>query len=130
MLSGTAVAVAGAGTVSASTAALVPAQGCPAGILPLPAAGVQHAADQALAEAAKLYPGLNTRGAEAMAADRSAFAGVRGREVSSLCGTKVAARTVVVQMLFPRMLPSASLSQSVVFAGRFATGYRVWYVAH
>jgi hypothetical protein len=111
-------------------AVLVSAQGCPAGILPLPAAGVQHAASQALAQAAKLYPGVNTRGAEVLAADRSAFAGLRGREVSNLCGTKIAARTVVVQMLFPRMLPSASLSQSVVFAGRFANGYRVWYVAH
>jgi hypothetical protein len=29
-------------------------------------------------------------------------------------------------MLFPRMLPSASLSESVVFTGRFAHGYRVW----
>jgi hypothetical protein len=112
------------------SAAQVSAGGCPADILPLPAAGVQHAADQALAEAAKLYPGINTRGAEVMAADRSAFAGVRGREVSNLCGKKVAARTVVVQMLFPRMLPSASLSESVVFAGRFAHGYRVWHVAH
>jgi hypothetical protein len=28
------------------------------------------------------------------------------------------------------MLPSASLSQAVVFAGRFAHGYRVWYIAH
>lgn len=111
-------------------AARVSAYGCPAAILPLPAAGVSHAATRALAEAARLYPGLNTRGAEVMAADRSAFAGVRGREVGSLCGQKVAARTVVVQMLFPRMLPSASLSEAVVFAGRFAHGYRVWYVAH
>lgn len=113
-----------------SAAAAVHAPACPKGILALPAAGVQHAADRALAEAAKLYPGLDTRGAEVMAADRSAFAGARGRQVSKLCGKKVAARTVVVQMLFPRMLPSASLSESVVFAGRFARGYRVWYVAH
>jgi hypothetical protein len=103
---------------------------CPKGIRPLPASGVQRAADKALAGAARLYPGLNTRGAEVMAADRSAFAGARGREVRNLCGKKVAARTVVVQMLFPRMLPSASLSQSVVFVGRFAHGYRVWHVAH
>lgn len=113
-----------------TAAATVAARVCPPGILPLPAAGVQHAADQALAEAAKLYPELNTRGAQVMATDRSAFAGVRGQQVSNLCGKKVAARTVVVHMLFPRMLPSASLSQAVVFAGRFAHGYRVWYVAH
>lgn len=103
---------------------------CPKGIRPLPASGVQRAADKALAEAARLYLGLNTRGAEVMAADRPAFAGARGREVRNLCGKKVAARTVVVQMLFPRMLPSASLSESVVFVGRFAHGYRVWHVAH
>jgi hypothetical protein len=124
------------GTLSAVAAAQShpappkPAQACPAGILPLPPDGVQRAAGQALAEAAKLYPGLNIRGAEVMAADRSAFAGARGSEVGNLCGKKVAARTVVVQMLFPRMLPSASLSESVVFAGRFAHGYRVWYAAH
>lgn len=105
-------------------------RGCPHGILPLPPAGVQRAADRALAWAARLDRGVNTRGAEVMAADRSAFAGPRGGEVRHLCGTTVAARTVVVQMLFPRMLPSASLSQSVVFVGRFANGYRVWYVAH
>jgi hypothetical protein len=103
---------------------------CPASIQPLPADGVQHAADEALAAAAKLYPGINTKGAEAMAAARSAFAGVRGQQVTAMCGSQVAGRTVVVQMLFPAMLPSASLSQSVVFAGRFADGYRVWFVAH
>jgi hypothetical protein len=113
-----------------SAAATASARACPAGIRPLPANGVQGAADQALAQAATLYRGISTRGAEVMAADRSAFAGVRGTEVSHLCGTRVAARTVVVQMLFPRMLPSASLSQAVVFVGRFAHGYRVWYVAH
>lgn len=106
------------------------ARTCPAGILRLTADGVPRAATRALAEASRLYPGINTRGAEVMAADRSAFAGARGREVKFLCGSKVAARTVVVQMLFPKMLPSGSLSQGVLFAGRFAHGYRVWYVAH
>jgi len=110
--------------------ATVAARVCPADIRPLPPAGVQRAADAALADAARLYPGLNTRGAEVMAADRSAFAAVRGSEVTRMCGKKVAARTVVVQVLFPRMLPSASLSEAVVFVGTFAHGYHVWYVAH
>jgi len=103
---------------------------CPADLLRLQPAGVQRAANRALAVAPRLYHGLNTRGAEVMAADRSGFAGVLGQEVGTLCGRKVAARTVVVQMLFPRMLPSASLSQAVVFVGRFARGYRVWHIAH
>jgi hypothetical protein len=46
------------------------------------------------------------------------------------CGAKVARRTVVVQLLFPKMLPSASLSEGVVFVARFPRGYRVWEVAH
>jgi hypothetical protein len=130
------VTIGATGTLSAAaavqrpSASSAPTHACPEGILPLPPDGVQRAAGQALAEAARLYPGLDTHGAEVMAADRSAFAGARGSEVSNICGKKVAARTVVVQMLFPRMLPSASLSESVVFAGKFAHGYRVWFVAH
>jgi len=123
-----------AGASTAGLAAKAPAriqlQHCPEGILRLPPAGVQRAADKALAAAVRLYPHLNTRGAEVMAADRSAFAGVRGQQVARSCGTRVAARTVVVQMLFPRMLPSASLSQAVVWVGRFPRGYRVWFFAH
>jgi hypothetical protein len=103
---------------------------CPARALPLRPDGVQRAADTALAHAASLYRGLNTRGAEVMLSARSAFAGPRGGEVRSMCGPRVAARTVVVQMLFPRELPSASLSQAVVFVARFARGYRVWFIAH
>ena len=115
------------------TTSSTPGSGCPAsakGLLPLRPASVQAAASRAVAEAAKEYKGLNTAGAEVMAADRSAFAGPRGSEVRYLCGPAAAARTVVVQMLFPKELPSASLSQGVVFVGRFAHGYQVWYVAH
>ncbi len=117
---------AGASAMASSQHASAPTAvtgSCPRGILPLPANGVQSAADTALANAARLYPGLNTRGAEVMAADRSSFAGVLGHEVSSMCGKKAAGSTVVVQVLFPRMLPSASLSESVVFVGKFAHGY-------
>jgi hypothetical protein len=113
--------------------AVAAAGNCPAsarGILPLRPNSVQRAADRALAEAAKLYPDLNTKGAEVMSSARSQFAGARGSEVRYLCGKTVAARTVVVQMLFPRMLPSASLSEAVVFAGRFGGDYKVWYIAH
>jgi hypothetical protein len=88
------------------------------------------AARQALAQAARDYPSLKTAGAEVMAADRASFAGARGREVGRQCGARVRDRTVVVQMLFPRMLPSASLSEAVVAVSRFAQGYRVWEILH
>jgi hypothetical protein len=39
-------------------------------------------------------------------------------------------RTVAVDLLFPKMLPSASLSEGVVFVSLFPAGYQVWDVAH
>jgi hypothetical protein len=42
----------------------------------------------------------------------------------------VRSRTVVVDLLFPKMLPSASLSEGAVFVSLFRTGYQVWDVAH
>ncbi len=58
------------------------------------------------------------------------YAGPRGDEVTVQCGTRVSRRTVVVDLLFPKMLPSASLSQGTVFVSLSGTGYRVWQVAH
>jgi hypothetical protein len=46
------------------------------------------------------------------------------------CSTQVRNRTVVVDLLFPKMLPSASLSEGVVLVSLFRTGYQVWQVAH
>jgi hypothetical protein len=130
-----ALASAGAARPAVSPAghqiALTSSQSCPAstrGILPLRPDSVAKAARRALVFA-KAPPGVKP-GTEVMASDRSAFAGARGGEVKFLCGAKVARRTIVVQLLFPWLLPSQSLSQGVVFVGRFHGGYRVWYVAH
>jgi hypothetical protein len=138
---GTTVAGAPSGQRAASTQAaassaghriaLTSSQSCPAsaqGILPLRRDSVAKAADRALVFD-RQPPGVKP-GTEVMASDRSAFGGARGAEVAFLCGAKVARRTVVVQLLFPWLLPSASLSQGVVFVGRFRGGYRVWFVAH
>lgn len=107
-----------------------PTGACPKGTHSLPADGVIRAARAALASVRQDYPGEDVTGAEVRAADRSAFAGPRGAQVSHQCGETIAARTVVVQMLLPRLLPSASLSESVVFVSDFRAGYRVWEVAH
>ena len=103
---------------------------CPTAARGLPADGVIGAARRALAAAARDYPGLKTAGTEVLAADRAGFAGARGSEVATQCGARVRDRTVVVQLLFPRMLPSASLSEAVVAVSRFARGYRVWEILH
>lgn len=91
---------------AASTASAQTGQ-CPTGALRLPADGVARAAEQALDEAAAVYRGVDTRGALVQAADRSAFAGPRGRQVRAECG-----------------------AEGVVFVARFPHGYRVWEVAH
>jgi hypothetical protein len=112
----------------AQLARAVPAVHCPAGAKGLPAGAVARAADRALVEAPLLYPGLGA--AVITQSALSPYAGVRGSEVKHQCGRRAFHRTVVVELLFPKELPSASLSQGVVFVSRFATGYRVWEVAH
>jgi hypothetical protein len=106
----------------------VSAMHCPAGAKGLPAAAVARAADRALVEAPQLYPGLGAAMVTQSALAR--YADGRGSEVRHQCGRRAFDRTVVVQLLFPKELPSASLSQGVVFVSRFATGYRVWKMAH
>jgi hypothetical protein len=105
-------------------------RGCPHTPLRLPAAAVAGAARVALRQAPTLYPGIDTRGRVVNASARAPSAFERGRQVESECGRRVFHRTVVVSMTFPRMQPSASLSESVVFVARFRHGYRVWEVAH
>jgi hypothetical protein len=50
--------------------------------------------------------------------------------VAFQCGKKIQARTIVVELRFPKELPSGSLSEGVVFVSSFKSGYQVWEVAH
>ena len=113
-----------------STARAARAVDCPVGTLPLHADAAARASTQALAEAAAKYPGLKTKGATVVSAKPAATAGPRGKQVGLECGAKIRVRTVVVELRFPRMAPSASLSEGVVDVARFANGYRVWAVVH
>jgi hypothetical protein len=56
--------------------------------------------------------------------------GTRGSEVAFQCGKTIQGRTIVVELRFPKELPSASLSEGVVFVSRFKDGYQVWERAH
>jgi hypothetical protein len=135
---GAAAAVASTLVVAVSSlapaASAAPAQShagsCPLHPQALPGNAIAGATELALSRASALYPGLDTRGAVATRAAQAAYAGVRGAQVVRECGDRVGDRTVVVEMLFPRMLPSASLSQSTVFVDRENGMYRVWQVAH
>lgn len=101
---------------------------CPAKPLALPSEAVARAADQARIQAPALAKGFGTAVVELSA--RAAYAGAYGGIVKHLCGKLAFRRTVVVELLFPKMLPSASLSQGVVFVSLFSTGYQVWHVYH
>ena len=57
-------------------------------------------------------------------------AGARGREVAFQCGKRIQVRTIVVELRFPKELPSTSLAEGVVFVSHFKRGYEVWEVAH
>ncbi len=102
--------------------------GCPFHAQALPAEAVARAADQARIQAPHLYRGLGA--AIVTQSNLASYAAARGPEVRHQCGSRAFRRTVVVGLLFPRELPSASLSQGTVFVSLFPTGYRVWEVAH
>ena len=101
---------------------------CPAGALPLPAEAVARAADQARIEAPALYKGFGPAVVEL--AWLAKFKLNVWAAAPFRCSPQVRNRTVVVVLLFPMMLPSASLAEGVVFVSLFPVGYQVWDVAH
>ena len=103
---------------------------CPRKPRPLHVNGVSRAANRALKETPDIYGAATAKGAKVVSAAISAAAGVRGRQVKRECGRRVYRRAVVVELFFPAMRPSASLSQGTVFVSRLREGYRVWERAH
>jgi hypothetical protein len=65
---------------------------------------------------------------------RSAYPATSGEGLSivalPMCGPVVGRRTWVVEIRFPRLEPSASLSQGQAFVSRFRSGWRVWHRYH
>ena len=64
----------------------------------------------------------------------SAYPATNGKGFSivafPMCGPVVGGRTWVVEIRFPKLEPSASLSQGQAFVSRFRSGWRVWYRYH
>jgi hypothetical protein len=98
--------------------------------LPLSANATKKASQAALAAAPERYKGLDVNGATVVWSKVASAAGARGGEVAFQCGKTTQVRTIVVELRFPKELPSSSLSQGVVFVSRFKHGYQVWEVAH
>jgi hypothetical protein len=110
-----------------------PQRSCPKRLLPLTPDAVSKAAAAALRAVPRLYAPIDTRGAIVTKASRASYDTDRGRTPKIQCGDRVWHRTVVVYLFFPRAerIPSASLSQGVVFVGRGRRGaWRVWEKIH
>jgi len=64
----------------------------------------------------------------------SAYPATRGEGFAvialNMCGPVVGGRTWIVELHFPKLEPSASLSQGQAFVSRFRSGWRVWYRYH
>lgn len=106
---------------------------CPRYVTALPRTGaLAHAKRAALEAAPRIYRALNLSGRKAVGAyivrkgtPRSADAGK--------CG--LYGRTILVELFFPRELPSASLSEGALYVSRIkppgkAAQYTVWAVEH
>ena len=95
----------------------------PRGLLPLTANPIGPSANAALRYTKSGKPQVVT-------ADLATGDHQRGAEAKFECGTRVWRRSVVVYITLRAYLPSASLSEKVLFVGRFNSGYRVWQVVH
>lgn len=76
------------------------------------------------------YQGPEYEGFEVVKVQTAAEAGVYGEMVENMAGAKVAASTFVVQLHFPRLEPSASMSQGQLFITRTRQGWDVWFRYH
>ena len=92
----------------------------------------RHARDRAIAAVRK---SLRTGPEEWRTFEiRSAYPATSGEGFAlvafPMCGPVVGRRTWVVEIRFPKLEPSASLSQGQAFVSRFRSGSRVWYRYH
>jgi hypothetical protein len=107
-----------------------PAATCPHGTRPLPPDALAPAVLAALDDVDRRYTGIDTDGARVVKAARATFDQDRGGYAKAKCTTRIQNRTIVVYLEFPKMRPSASLSQGVVLVSRTVKGYRVWATLH
>lgn len=104
---------------------MVEAAACPRAALPIAGTNPIGAATNAALRRVPAADKPQVRGALLAIADSS-----RGPQVKTQCGRAVAGRTIIVYILRRAYLPAQSASQGVYFVSRFASGYRVWQIAH
>jgi hypothetical protein len=110
---------------SGAVSSAPPAAGCPRAALPIAGKNPIGAATAAALRRVPAADRPQVSGARLALADRQ-----RGPQVKTHCGRRVAARTMIVYILRRAYLPAQSAAQGVYFVSRFASGYRVWQIAH
>lgn len=111
--------------VSAAASSRDTAAGCPRAALPISGTNPVGAAISAALRRVPAADKPQVQGALNAIADQN-----RGPQVGTQCGRQARTRTIVVYILRRAYLPSQSASSGVYFVSRFASGYRVWQVAH
>lgn len=102
----------------------------PRNALRLPPDAVAHATRAALKKAPKVWGVRYSRKAIMTNAARAPFDSERSDYVKRQCGRRVWRRTVVVYLLLPKFLPSASLSQGILLVSHLRKGWTVWDRVH
>jgi hypothetical protein len=110
---------------SGSASSVRDARGCPRGALALT---VTNPIGPATTAALRRVPAADRP--QVTSAKLTIYDDVRGPQVRTQCGDRVAARTIIVYITRRAYLPAQSASQGVYFVSRFRSGYRVWQVAH
>ncbi len=127
LLTGAATLVAAAAGVTVTgTAAAAP--NCPSGLAELTPDSVARATDAALGAVAGSFPDRDVSGAYVSGATRSE-AGPVGQELVSECGADVQRKSVIVDFVFPAMLPDAAHSYGAAVVSIVDGQYSVWRTA-
>jgi hypothetical protein len=111
--------------VSAAASSTSTAAACPKAALPISGTNPIGAAIGAALRRVPQSDMPQVQGALSAIADQN-----RGPQVGTQCGRQARSRTIVVYILRRAYLPAQSASSGVYFVSRFASGYRVWQVAH
>jgi hypothetical protein len=72
---------------------------------------------------------IATSAALAVTPDAPAYRSLDARSIERICGRTVMRRSVVINLFFPHLLPSAATSVTTMYVARARTGaYKVWYI--
>ncbi|WP_182349229.1 hypothetical protein [Tomitella gaofuii] len=128
LLTGAATVVSAAFAALAFSGTAAAATQCPTGLDTLTPDALHRATDVAQQSLGNSFPDRNVAGAYVAGATRS-DAGPVGQEIISACGPDVQSKSVIVDFVFPAMLPDASRSYGAAVVALDNGRYSVWRTA-